>query len=312
MKIFTWNDILTSLNTGKTIDYFENINTGISVGSFDGIHKGHSKLLNSLIENCKQNNLLSGVVTFKRPLPSIKHSDDYSGDITSLSQRIEIFEKLGIDFAIVVDFDDSFASMLGTDFLNLLINVCNMSLIAEGIDFRCGYKGSTDTQAIKYFAEKNDIKAAIPESLSTGYTFSNSNTGGMKGEDDNGNPVAKGETFMVTYSKEGAPDLYLNVDPIFQAEDYSDATEVREINGVTVYYNKDTYKFVPTDYEYSEEDKANEEAGHFYVSYGSDEVKVQSVDSILFELDGKSYDLLSFDNSMSVDEWFAMAEEIIE
>lgn len=158
MKIFTWNDILTSLNTGKIIDYFENINTGISVGSFDGIHKGHSKLLNSLIENCKQNNLLSGVVTFKRPLPSIKHSDDYSGDITSLSQRIEIFEKLGIDFAIVVDFDDSFASMLGTDFLNLLINVCNMSLIAEGIDFRCGYKGSTDTQAIKYFAEKNDIK----------------------------------------------------------------------------------------------------------------------------------------------------------
>lgn len=158
MKVFTWNDILTSLNSGNDISYFADNKSGISIGSFDGLHKGHRKLLLSLIEQCKVDNLLSGVITFSRPLPSIKHSDDYTGDISTLSQRIKLFESLGIDFAIIVDFDDSFASMLGADFLNILINVCNMSLIAEGIDFRCGYKGATDVQAIKYFAEKNDIK----------------------------------------------------------------------------------------------------------------------------------------------------------
>lgn len=157
MRVFSWNDILTVLNTGKGEPFFDT-GTGISVGSFDGLHKGHRLLLNSLVTECKKNKLLSGVVSFKRPLPSIKHSGDYKGDLTTLEQRLELFEKLGLDFAIIVDFTDDFASMLGADFLNILVNACNMELLAEGIDFRCGYKGATDAQAIKYFAEKNNVK----------------------------------------------------------------------------------------------------------------------------------------------------------
>lgn len=157
MKTFSWHDILSFLNTGVE-DPFFNQGTGISVGSFDGLHIGHRQLLNILVENCRKKNLKSGVVTFKRPLPSIKHSDDYKGDITTLQQRLKLFEALGIDFVIVVDFDDEFSSMLGSDFLNILVNACNMNFFAEGVDFKCGYKGATDVQAIKYFAEKNNIE----------------------------------------------------------------------------------------------------------------------------------------------------------
>lgn len=160
MNIFTWTDILCSLNGDKDIPYF-NKKTGISIGSFDGLHKGHRILLNKLIEECKNNKLNSGVLTFKRPLPSIKHKENYSGDISTLNQRLKLFEQMGIDFVILVDFDESFSSMLGADFLNILINVCNMDLLAEGIDFKCGFKGATDIQAIKYFVEKNKIKSVF-------------------------------------------------------------------------------------------------------------------------------------------------------
>ena len=162
MKIFYWNNILDFLNTGIQNSFFET-GTGISIGSFDGIHKGHRVLLNKLVLNCKSNNLQSGVVTFTRPLPSIKHANDYCGDISSLKQRLKIFESLGVDFVIIVDFDEEFSSQLGADFLNILINACNMELIAEGVDFRCGYKGATDVQAINYFAEKNKIKTIFVE-----------------------------------------------------------------------------------------------------------------------------------------------------
>ena len=47
------------------------------------------------------------------------------------------------------------------DFLNLLFNVCNMELLAEGVDFRCGFKGATDTQAIRYWAEKNKVQTVF-------------------------------------------------------------------------------------------------------------------------------------------------------
>ena len=36
-----------------------------------------------------------------------------------------------------------------------------MKFVAEGIDFRCGYKGATDTQAIKYWAQQNNVDFAF-------------------------------------------------------------------------------------------------------------------------------------------------------
>ncbi|MBP5519187.1 MAG: FAD synthetase family protein [Treponema sp.] len=158
MKLYTWNDVLAILNGDSTVDFMNGSKTGISVGCFDGLHKGHRKLISSLTTACRKNGLKSGVVTFSRPLPSVKHSSDYKGDLTTLNQRIALFEQLGLDFAIIVDFDDSFASMLGADFLNILLNICNMELLAEGIDFRCGFKGATDAQAIRYWAEKNAVE----------------------------------------------------------------------------------------------------------------------------------------------------------
>lgn len=160
MRIFTWADIISFLNTGHQNEFF-NAGTGISIGCFDGLHKGHRSLLNILVSQCKKKHLLSGVVTFSRPLPSIKHAVDYQGDITTLNQRIDLLEKIGLDFVIVVDFRDDFSTMLGADFLNILVNSCNMEFLAEGIDFKCGYKGATDAQAIKYFAERNRVRTVF-------------------------------------------------------------------------------------------------------------------------------------------------------
>ena len=158
MKLFTWNDILSILNGDNSADFLGGAKTGVSVVSFDGLHKGHRKLLGELLTACRGKGLCAGVVTFSRPLPGIKHSGDYMGDLTTLDQRLRLFEELGLDFAIIVDFDDSFASMMGADFLNILLNVCNMELLAEGIDFRCGFKGATDAQAIRYWAGQNGVE----------------------------------------------------------------------------------------------------------------------------------------------------------
>lgn len=158
MKIFTWNDILTILNDGSDCDYFKN-GCGISVGSFDGLHCGHRFLLDCLVSSCRKKNYQCGAVTFTRPLPSIKHNNDYKGDISTLSQRKKLLESLGLDFIILVDFDESFASMLGSDFFTILLNVCNLKIVAEGVDFKCGYKGAMDIQALKYFCGKNNIQS---------------------------------------------------------------------------------------------------------------------------------------------------------
>ena len=155
MTVFDWS--LQTLDDFSQTHFFKQ-GTGISTGSFDGLHLGHRFLLDKLVEECKTQNLASGVITFKRPLPALKHADDYAGDISTLEERLKLLEGIGIDFVIVVDFDQEFASMKGVTFLDLLVQKLNMKLLAEGIDFRCGYKGATDTQAIKYWAAQADIQ----------------------------------------------------------------------------------------------------------------------------------------------------------
>ncbi len=75
MNVFTWDEILTVLNTGKSLPFFDG-GCGISIGSFDGCHKGHRKLLSLLTEKCNEKksedkNFKSGVTSFSRPLPSL-------------------------------------------------------------------------------------------------------------------------------------------------------------------------------------------------------------------------------------------------
>lgn len=155
MKVYKWGS--KDLQDFSQSEFFT-AGTGISVGSFDGLHLGHRFLLNELVGACSANSLAPGLITFSRPLPAYKHSDDYTGDISTLNQRLQLFEELGIAFVFVVDFTRDFSELKGVDFLNILQKNLNMKFIAEGIDFRCGYKGATDTQAIKYWAQQNNVE----------------------------------------------------------------------------------------------------------------------------------------------------------
>lgn len=161
MKIYFWKDIFENSHFAEA-DFFAP-GCGITVGSFDGIHQGHSLLLKTLVNNCEKKGYLKGVVTFTRPLPSIKHSADYVGDVSTLNQRMKLLEGYGIDFVIISDFEQSFSELSGVQFFTKLIEKCNLKLIAEGVDFRCGYKGATDASAIRYFAEDNGLESFFVE-----------------------------------------------------------------------------------------------------------------------------------------------------
>ena len=58
-------------------------------------------------------------------------------------------------------------------------------------------------------------------------------------------------------------------------------TATGSAKGVKVEFDQNQYKWVPADYEPTKEDLEREEKGHFYISYGADEVSEQTLCSAL-------------------------------
>jgi hypothetical protein len=161
----------------------------------------------------------------------------------------------------------------------------------------------------------NDLgyEATIPESFSNGYAFENATLGTEEGKDADGNTVSSGKFIDVVYSSPNTGDVNLDVNPIVAANDSSIYNKTRDVNGVTVGGGTFIMKFVPPDYEKTEEDIALESEGDFQISYGSDSIEEHSYVSASFEKDGIQYTLLADgDNQPSLDELMDMAAEMLE
>ena len=154
--IYNWNDILS----GRFNEDFKNIGTALSIGSFDGPHLGHFALFDACIKQNELYGYIPGVITFSKSLRGMK-VDSYKGDVASLEQRLRMFKERKLHFAVVIDFSSEFGKMSGTDFLSLLVEKCGMKFLAEGDDFRCGYKGSTNIQSIKDFSYKSEFNLDV-------------------------------------------------------------------------------------------------------------------------------------------------------
>ena len=147
MRIFSWEQVAGGKFSGDLRD----AGTALTIGSFDGPHLGHRSLFEAVLSQ-RGKGLACGVLTFTKSLRGYKNQGGYEGDVVSLSQKIESLSAAGFDFAVVVDFSADFGRIEGRDFISVLVRNCGLRYLAEGSDFRCGYKGSTGMDKIKKIA----------------------------------------------------------------------------------------------------------------------------------------------------------------
>ena len=86
------------------------------------------------------------------------------------------------------------------------------------------------------------------------------------------------------------------------------------VGDIAVKYSQDEYLFLPA----SQEGKVSQELldreekdDHFFISYGSDKEETQMTSSLSFDVAGVHYCLMTFDTTLTADELFDMAGELI-
>ena len=243
----------------------------------------------------------------------MKFEETYKNMIDDLQPSSELSERLKItQEAKIMKFTKKKAIAVAA----VACMLCGTTVFAAGkiASYRSWSSNLTEVSDINKSrdnAKQLGASLEIPESFSNGYAFDCSYSGGIEGLDEDGNAVANGKSYTATYTKDNGADLYLNIDPTFEELNMEEGDTLKNINGVDVYFYNHTYKFVPTDYELTDEDKENMEKPGYEISYGSDEVQVQQCSGFIFEYESKNYDMLSFDSELTADEWYAMAEELL-
>lgn len=152
------------------------------------------------------------------------------------------------------------------------------------------------------------------DEFDNGYKFEEARISKMDAFDESGHTVTTVDQLWIDYSKDGGKDLCLVIEADKgvnggQPKKAPDAT--KEIDGVTVRFDIYTYKLVPADYELTPEDEVNLKRDDYEISYGLDRVEIRQNESLLWEKDGIIYNLFGWNTSMTSEDFFRMAEELI-
>ncbi len=93
----------------------------VTLGVFDGVHLGHQNVIQKTIKLANNKNGESIILTFDRH-PKSFISQTQQTCITSLEHRLVLFEQLGVDVSVVLEFSRKIAEISAEEFIDKVIH----------------------------------------------------------------------------------------------------------------------------------------------------------------------------------------------
>lgn len=156
MRILDWQDLINAQPLPRP--------AAMTIGVFDGVHRGHQALISRIVGR----GLEPVVVTFRQNPRLFFDSANYMGDISSLAQKLSLFDSLGVACTILIDFSSDFSKLSGRDFIDFLTMYGNMAYLVIGAQFRCGHGLDTDAALIRRVNEQHGVATELVEPVLDG------------------------------------------------------------------------------------------------------------------------------------------------
>jgi len=150
-----YRDISEINKTGKSV---------VTIGSFDGIHIGHADIIGFVINEAAAVKGENFVVTFE-PHPRLVVSKNSGIKIlTAFEEKAKLFENLGVQNLLVINFNREFADLSYEDFVKTyLTGKINAGHIVIGHDHHFGRgRGGDENKLLRLSQEMNFKLTVIP------------------------------------------------------------------------------------------------------------------------------------------------------
>jgi riboflavin kinase/FMN adenylyltransferase len=111
----------------------------LTVGNFDGLHVGHRSIMQIVTSRAKECGGPSVVYTFEPHPRRVLQPDRSPRLLTTLEQKLELFESAGLDVAVIEPFTLAFARLPAENFVrDVLYRRIGPREVYVGYDFRYG------------------------------------------------------------------------------------------------------------------------------------------------------------------------------
>lgn len=185
----------------------------------------------------------------------------------------------------------------------LITGTCYAAVKLSGVESHTRMEYTSFAQMEKA-EEKAGFDGKFVESFENGFTFYLGGTGYTRGTDENGSGLGK-EYSALTLTYKNAEDQLLSLN-ITNGNPYVDAGEAFAEG-----YSVMECKFVPPDYELTEEDLEKQESGELNIAFGTATVEEETVESFGWVDDGLYYILSASDCDLGSEEMEKMAQEMM-
>ena len=133
----------------------------LTIGVFDGVHLGHKYLISQLKEQAKQQDLLSGVVTFHQPPQEVLLPGAKLLCLTNLAQRVSLLKNEGVEAIITLSFTRELAQLSAGKFVSLLKKYLRLKGLIIGPDFALGRSREGDADTLRAHGQNMDFTVIV-------------------------------------------------------------------------------------------------------------------------------------------------------
>ena len=133
----------------------------LTIGVFDGVHLGHRYLISQLKEHARQQDSLSGVVTFCQHPQQALSPQTRLPWLTDLTQRIELLKNEGIEAIITLAFTPELARLSALEFVGLLKRYLRLRGLVIGPDFVLGRSREGGADVLRALGRDMDFSVTV-------------------------------------------------------------------------------------------------------------------------------------------------------
>lgn len=140
----------------RDLNNFYAHNPVLTIGTFDGVHLGHRKIIARLHDLAASINGESVIFTFDpHPRKVVAPSETNLRLLTTLDEKIALFEQAGIDHLIVYPFTPEFAKLTYEEFVEqILVGQIHVKSLVVGYDHKFGKGRQGDFDLLKSCADR--------------------------------------------------------------------------------------------------------------------------------------------------------------